>query len=286
MFWYRLHERLTIPLQMNLKIWCNRPVQSFRAARRPNPEGLSFKCRASDWIRHTQLRIHSNLNSIFLCRVEQPSVFTTTFVLTRPRHCEHLGALCIIRYNYLCLIYHSRFVDLTLANTREDGSTIHQRKVQNFTPSIFSIPRLLPTSSEIYSAFIAAFFAVWSLKYFLLYCMHCSVSHRAGYFLACIVSIGFWTEVPRASIFKHSSCQEPRHSWKIFSQLHAVCALPPYPRSIHSTTSADCTVCSHAVAFTLRSIHAASFKPLHRLSCTHTRLKKSGIFHGTKEKSL
>ena len=36
----------------------------------------------------------------------------------------------------------------TLANVCEDGSTIFRRKVLNFTPRIFSIPRLLPTSSE------------------------------------------------------------------------------------------------------------------------------------------
>ena len=49
---------------------------------------------------------------------------------------------------------HSRFVDLMLANILEDESTILRCKEQNFTPSIFSIPQLLP-SSEMYTAFVA-----------------------------------------------------------------------------------------------------------------------------------
>ena len=33
-----------------------------------------------------------------------------------------------------------------------------------------------------------------------------------------------------------------------------------------------CNVCIHAVSFVVSSIHAASFKPLHLLSCTRTLL--------------
>ena len=48
------------------------------------------------------------------------------------------------------------FVDLTLANILQDGSTILRCKVLIFARSIFSILRLLPTS-EIYFAFLRYF---------------------------------------------------------------------------------------------------------------------------------
>ena len=66
--------------------------------------------------------IHGILILYFLCRVEQPSVFTTPLVLTWP----HYNALaeCITRYNSLCQFFHSRFVHLTLANTFKNLSTI------------------------------------------------------------------------------------------------------------------------------------------------------------------
>ena len=72
-------------------------------------------------------------------RVELPSVFTTSVVLTLPRHC--VRALHITGYNHLCQYFRLHFVVLTLANTRENGCTILQHKVPNFKPSIFSIPR-------------------------------------------------------------------------------------------------------------------------------------------------
>ena len=70
-------------------------------------------------------------------------------------HKRYARALYITRYN---LHYEGQFfiqiVDLTLANILEDGRTILRFKMPNFTPSIFSILHLLPTS-EIYSAFLA-----------------------------------------------------------------------------------------------------------------------------------
>ena len=55
-------------------------------------------------------------------------------------------------------------------------------------------------------------------------------------------SDGFWTEVPRASIFKHR--QEARHSWRTFSQPYAACT-PPNSRLTHSTIFARLQ-CSHS----------------------------------------
>ena len=85
-----------------------------------------------------------------------------------------LWASTVTRYNYLCQFFNSCFVDLTLVivvNSRGNGSTIivRQRKVPIFTPSIFSIPWLLPALSLIYSAFVACwiifcFIAVWWMR--------------------------------------------------------------------------------------------------------------------------
>ena len=58
----------------------------------------------------------------------------------------------------ICANFSFTFVDLTLANILGDGRTVLLCKVQNFTPSIFSIPLLLP-SSEIFSAFVA----IWDI---------------------------------------------------------------------------------------------------------------------------
>ena len=67
-------------------------------------------------------------------------------------------------------------------------STILQYKHCKFTPSIFSIPQLLPTS-EIYFAFIA----VWDM-----FCLYSQELNHASNFLACISPMNFWTEVSRA----------------------------------------------------------------------------------------
>ena len=46
---------------------------------------------------------------LFFCRVEQQSVFTTILVLTLPQH--YALALDIARYNYLCQMFLSFFVN-------------------------------------------------------------------------------------------------------------------------------------------------------------------------------
>ena len=90
---------LRIPLYMNMQIWCNRPVQSLRAACRPNTYCLSFNCRASQCF---ELISFCRVDSVEL---DQPSVFTTTLVLTMWRHFN--PALCITSYRLtVTFIFH------------------------------------------------------------------------------------------------------------------------------------------------------------------------------------
>ena len=150
------------------------------------------------------------------------------------------------------------FVDLTLANLVEDGSTNLRYQGPKFTPSIFSIPRFLPTS-EIYSALVA----VWDI-----FCFYIAM-YQAGYFLACIGPMNFRTEVPRASIFKHSP--EPRQLWRTFLHLHAIEIAQNLLKHLRAIA---------IFAFTqLHSIWAACMLPLSS-HCAHLVLmKKIGIFH-------
>ena len=164
--------------------------------------------------------------------------------------------------HYQVQFYHSRSVDLTLSNT--DGSTLLWRKVPNFTPCIFSIPQLLSTLSETYSAFLA----IRNIFCFTqVYCMHCKVSRQAADALACISYMNYWIEVPKASIFKH--LQGPQHSWEHFCN-HMRFARPQISTAFTQPRPQDCKFCIYAVVFNLCCIYAASFKPLHPLRCTHT----------------
>ena len=109
------------------------------------------------------------------------------------------------------------------------------------------------------------------LRYFLL--LPRTVSHQAGSFSACIGTMNFWIEVPRASMYKHRGenrastllqvseghcCNHMRYARH---QIRAACTQP---------SSRNCNVRIHAVAFDLSSIHEASFKPLPPLSRTST----------------
>ena len=126
-----------------LQICRSRPMQSFRAACQPSADGISFNYRDSD---------ASIFILFFPCRVE-----SSEYLLLRwcSRGHDILCQHCTLPVTKICANFFIHFVDLTLVNILEDGSTILRRHVPNFTHSIFSIPRLLPTSSEIYSAFVA-----------------------------------------------------------------------------------------------------------------------------------
>ena len=54
--------------------------------------------------------------------------------------------------------------------------------------------------------------------------------------------------------------------------------------STYSTILRDCNVCMYAVAFVVSSMHAASFKPLHPLSCTRTLLYSRSCIDAAAEK--
>ena len=133
----------------------------------------------------TELLMHSILTLFFSAELSSPQYLRLHWCSRWLWRChetlrEHWALPgTIICASLLCRLDDSRFVDLTLANTREDGSTILRHKVPSFKLSILSIPR--------YKVFCS---------------LHCKVSHQAGYLLACICSMNFWTDVPRASIFK------------------------------------------------------------------------------------
>ena len=80
--------------------------------------------------------------------------------------------------------------------------------------------------------------------------------------------MNFWSEVPRASIFKHRP--EPRHLSRTFSQVRIATTCCMHAIAFTQPSSCDCNVRIHAVAFGLSSIHATCFKPMHSLSSTST----------------
>ena len=76
--------------------------------------------------------------------------------------------------------------------------------------------------------------------------LHCKISHQAGYFLACISPMKFWTKVQIASIFKHQPKPEPLNCEEHFRKLnsnhmlhapHHICSASTHPPLRH------CNVC-------------------------------------------
>ena len=153
----------------------------------------------------------------------------------------------------ICANVSFTFVDLTLANILQDGSTILRCKVLNLAPSIFSIPRLLPTS-EIYSALVA----VWDI-----FCFYIARYHIKQVTSYCVL-------VQR--IFEQK-CQEPRYS-SIAQSLdiheehfrnHMLYARHQIWTALTQPSSRNCNVHIHAVAFDLSSIYATLSS-----HCTHS----------------
>ena len=207
----------------------------------------------------------------FPCKVEQPLVIYHSIdahaAMTLGASTEHYQVQLSVPI--FCRLDHSRFVNLKLANTCEDGSTILQHKMPTFKPSIL--------------AFHSNFQLVWnkfcfccSLKYFLL--LHNKASHLAGYFIAYISPMNFerrcqepWYSSITLSLY---ICEEHfLNNMLLLSTCHHICSTQP-------PSSNCCNVCIHAAAFNLGSIHTASCKPLQWLShtsassysrrCTHT----------------
>ena len=183
-------------------------VQSFRASHRLNAEGLSFYHRASD-VKY--------FNLIFF-----PAVLRTSQNLllrsgsrghdTMSEHFTLPGTIVYANFSFM-------FVDLTLANVLDDRSTIIWCRVPNF-PVVSVFHGFLPTS-EIYSALL-------QYEIFSAFTSQGIASSRSRLLPIIYGSDEFLNIVSRASIFKHR--QEPRHSWRTFSQPHAVCTLGILPR--------------------------------------------------------
>ena len=165
--------------------------------------------------------------SILICRVEQPSGFTTPLVLMRPRHyAAYEQAQHIARYTYLCQFFLSRFVDLTLANTREDGSTILWHK-----PAI-----RCQISNPVFLVFHDN--SQHHLKYILLLLqfellLHCKVLRQAGYFQACI-SLQQKCQAPQCSSIAQGINIREEHFRKhmLYVRHHISAALPYHLRAI------------------------------------------------------
>ena len=203
-------------------------VQSFQAACQPNAEGLSFNHRASD-AKYFDLYF-------FLQSWEALNIYSDYSI---GAHAATTLWTCQYTWRWELLWC----------------------KVPNFTPSIFSIQQILPTSEICFCC---------SVRYFLL--LHCKVSHHAGNFPECIGPMNFLTEVPRALIFKNYP--EPGHSWTTFLQQHVVCT----PQNPHSTYSTIFVLVS-ILAFTqLHSIWAALMLPLSS-HCTHSVSPRASLCH-------
>ena len=137
---------------------------------------------------------------------------------------KHCTVLCTL-VKLSMPIFHSCFVDFMLANILEDGSITLLCRVPNFTPSIFCITLLLPTS-EIYSAFVV----VWDN--FVLQDITSSRLIPSLYWSAQFLNRNA-KMMTRSLIFKHHP--EPRHLWRTFLQPHTVCR-PLNLIRIYSTT--------------------------------------------------
>ena len=150
-------------------------------------------------------------------------------------------------------IFHSRLSIWRLQIYLERGAQSFGVRCPNFTPSSFSIPRILPTS-EIYSAFVA----VWDSL--CLYIARYHIQQVTSYHLLVL-------QEPRySSIAQSLNIGEEHFLNQMLYSHHRNCATLTQPSLL------NCNVRIQAVAFDVSSIHAASFKPLHPLNCTSVSL--------------
>ena len=144
-------------LHTNLQIWHNQPVQSF---------GLSFDCRASDAYHFNRI-----FSAELSCQQYLLLWWWSHCYNTMREHCVYyqpntrlIPGTIMIELTvpiFPTIFFVHIFVDKKLANTCEDWSLDKGlSKGDHFSDSIFSILWLVPTSSEMYSAFTSVFYVL------------------------------------------------------------------------------------------------------------------------------
>ena len=224
-------------------------MQSFRAARRPNAAGLSLSSRASD-AKYFDLIFFAELRSSQYLLLR----WCSRGYDTRREHCTLPGTI-------ICANFSFTFCRLAVCQYTWRWDTLG---AQSFGVRCWISHPVFPAVHD-YCQRLKYILLCCNLRYYLL--SHSTESRQAGYFLACISLMNFWTEVP---LGQGLYIQEPRHSSRTFSQPHAVCT-PPNLSSIYWILLRVNQLRAIAMfAFTqLLSIWAAFMLPLSS-HCTHS----------------